>query len=142
MNLSEARALQPGDYIASAYDVPEWTVRRVTDRWTSVSGAIVRVKLFTYGFGGGQWVDVSRLVKVPQWKLKPTRESKGVLYRNGDVLAPEHRPLQTDTKGVQEAEPEIAQEAGSEGGGAVSGRSEGGSGLGGAFPAQERGTER
>lgn len=96
MTLAEARALQPGDYVASAHDVPEWIVRRVTDRWTSVSGQFVRVKLASYQ--NGEWIDPARFVRVPRMR------TKDFPYRNGDTLQPEHRGLAREVQGVKEAE--------------------------------------
>ena len=79
MTLAEARAVQPGDYIASPHDNPEWRVRRVTERWANADSSIVRVKIA--GYSQVDWVDLAGFVKCPAG------------YRNGDVLKPEHRPV-------------------------------------------------
>lgn len=83
MTLQEMHALKVGDYVASALDVPEYRVRRVTDKVIAVDGSWVRVKIASYA--KGDWISPEAFTKVPTMRTPDYR------YKNGDVLAPEHR---------------------------------------------------
>ena len=98
MNLGEARKVQEGDYVASRYDQPEWIVRRVTETWARLGSDILRFRLASYAGRSqvaGGWVSFERFERVPKWRQVPeTSRPKGVPYKQGDILAPEHRPSQ------------------------------------------------
>ena len=105
MNLGDARKVQEGDYVASAWDQPEWIVRRVTETWES--GTLLRFRLASYAGQSqvaGGWVSFERFEKVPKWRVVPeTAKPKGTPYKQGDILAPEHRPSSKVDRGGADA---------------------------------------